>query len=122
MILSNSSLIWAGVLTSLAGLDNGWEEASASTAITRYTSFSTMRSFCGVPRYHQETRRGVIDTPVFHFGPTPTMETHQIPGGLCIVSTQKFHIGGKALVQPQVIPPIHGHQVAKPLQGTQASL
>lgn len=52
---SNISLIWAGVLTSPAGEDRGWEETSASMAITRYTSFSTMRSFCKSPVAHQET-------------------------------------------------------------------
>lgn len=28
----------------------------------------------------------------------------------------KLHKGGKALVQPQQIPPLHGHEVAKPLR------
>lgn len=52
----------------------------------------------------------------FHL-PTPrsTKLAHQIPGGFGVVSTQVLHIGGKALVQPQVVPPVHGHQVAEPL-------
>lgn len=47
----------------------------------------------------------------------PWALAHQIPGGLCVVSTQVLHVGGKALVQPQVIPPGHCDQVPKPLQG-----
>lgn len=63
----------------------------------------------------------ILGSPLSHLGPIPRMVAYQIPGGLCIVSTQIFHIGGKALVQPQVIPPGHCHQVAEPLQGTRES-
>lgn len=38
-----------------------------------------------------------------------------------MVSTQVLHIGGKALIQPQVIPPGQGHQVAKPLWGREVA-
>lgn len=56
---------------------------------------------------------GVGGPPTLHPGPP----AHQIPGGFCIVGAQVFHVGGKALVQPQVIPPFQGHQVPKPLLG-----
>lgn len=37
--------------------------------------------------------------------------------GVGYVNRHKLHKLGKALIQPQVIPPLHCHQVAKPLQG-----
>lgn len=43
---SNSSLICSGLWMSSSLEDSGWEEAKASMANTRWTSFSTMRSFC----------------------------------------------------------------------------
>lgn len=67
-------------------------------------------------------RTRIRGTPLSYLGPIPRMVAHQIPVGLCISSTQVFHIGGKAFVQPQVIPPGHRHQVAEPLPGTQMSL
>lgn len=42
--------------------------------------------------------------------------SYNVPGGLSVVSTQVLHIGRKALVQPQVIPPLQSYQVAKPLK------
>lgn len=42
--------------------------------------------------------------------------THNVPGGLCIVGSQILHVWRKPFVQPQVVPPLHCHQVAKPLQ------
>lgn len=45
-IASNSSLICSGLWMSSSLEDSGWEEAKASMANTRWTSFSTMRSFC----------------------------------------------------------------------------
>lgn len=44
--------------------------------------------------------------------------SHNVPGGLGIVGSKVLDVWREALVQPQVIPPLHSHQVAKPLQKT----
>lgn len=42
---------------------------------------------------------------------------HHIPAGFSLVGSQVLHIGGKALVEPQVIPPAQRDQVTEPLEG-----
>jgi hypothetical protein len=42
-------------------------------------------------------------------------KTHYVPRGFSRVGPKIRDVGGKALVEPQVIPPLHGHQVTKPL-------
>ena len=42
---------------------------------------------------------------------------HHVEVGLCVVSADVLHEAGKTFVQPESVPPRHGHQVAKPLRG-----
>lgn len=56
---SNSSLICSGFWMSSSLEDRGWEEARASMAKTRWTSFSTMRSF-----YYATNQMLITKTPL----------------------------------------------------------
>lgn len=42
--------------------------------------------------------------------------SYNVPGGLSVVNSEVLHVRRKPLVQPQVIPPLQSHQVAKPLK------
>ena len=39
------------------------------------------------------------------------------PARVELVADARLHPRGEALVEPQVVPPVHGHQVAEPLVG-----
>lgn len=45
-------------------------------------------------------------------------KTHHAPAGFSFLHTNVLKETGKALIQPEVIPPIHGHNVPKPLEKT----
>ena len=45
----------------------------------------------------------------------PTEQTYHFPVLPEVISTNIFHIVGKAFIKPQVIPPFHSDQVTKPL-------
>lgn len=112
-IASKSSLIWAGFWMSSALEDSGCEVVRASMANTRWTSFRTIRSFCW--------RTNVMLTAPFlrpFIGRREGGEgSHHVPLGLSLIRPQVLHVGGKTLVQPQVIPPVQGDQITEPLQG-----
>ena len=40
---------------------------------------------------------------------------HHLPAGIGVVGADELHERRESLVQPQVAPPFHGHQVAEPL-------
>lgn len=46
----------------------------------------------------------------------PIACAHHSPVGLCLFHSNIFKETGKAFIQPQVIPPVHGHNISKPLQ------
>lgn len=47
-----------------------------------------------------------------------TLHPHHIPWRLSTVCSQIRHIGSKALIQPDLVPPAQSHQVSKPLNQT----
>ncbi len=44
---------------------------------------------------------------------------YHMEGGIIVVGAQILHKACKAFVQPQSVPPCHGHQVTKPLHTEQ---
>ena len=43
--------------------------------------------------------------------------THDVQQGVLLLQRHVLHVGSEALVQPQVVPPAHRHQVTEPLGG-----
>lgn len=120
---SNSSLICAGLWMSSSLEDKGWEEARASMANTRWTSPSTIRSFCG-GTFHTQ----LIKFQLKHLqssclsGTLPPLlnvfckrYSYHAPVRFSAVCTLVFNVWRKAFVQPQVIPPSQSNQITKPL-------
>lgn len=58
----------------------------------------------------------VIRCPVINYN-VRFCQAHHIPFWFRVVGSKIRDVGGKALVEPQVIPPPGGHQVPKPLRG-----
>ncbi len=69
---------------------------SALARMARVVGCASMFSVSSTPRDH-----GLVDVPL------------RMHGGHGLV----LHPGGKALVEPDVVPPLHGDQVAEPLVG-----
>ena len=47
--------------------------------------------------------------------------SHHVPVGLDVTHANIFHVGGERLIKPQVIPPLHRHQVTEPLKRARTS-
>lgn len=45
------------------------------------------------------------------------MSSHHVPGRFNRVCSQVLHVGSKALIQPQVVPPGQRDQITEPLKG-----
>ena len=45
--------------------------------------------------------------------------TDHFPCGIHVVGTDVLNVAGESLVQPQVVPPFHRHQIPEPLQLTE---
>lgn len=83
---SKSSLICAGFWMSSSLEDRGWEEAKASIAKTRWTSFSTMRSFYYLTNQTLVTKTQLITvTLVCHYN---NLWGHDVGGKALPRSTQ----------------------------------
>ena len=41
--------------------------------------------------------------------------TYNIPVWMHIINTNVFNVRGESFIEPKVTPPIHGHNIAKPL-------
>ena len=111
---SNTEVISAGVDTSTM---IGWEESRASSTITGSTSLMIMMSRC----QQQEDTRYVSEYrhPVSHVHcQCEPGATYHAPGRFSSFHTDVLKETGKALIEPEVIPPVHGHNVPKPLEKT----
>ena len=45
----------------------------------------------------------------------PVLDSHRLQLWVDLVDRNKLHEAGKSLIEPQVVPPLHRHQVPKPL-------
>lgn len=114
-IASNNSLICSGFWMSSSLEDRGWDEASASTANTLWTSLRTIKSFC---QEKIQTTSSNQSPPSPEYGQSENSSYHA-PVRFGVVSSQVFHVRRKTFIQPKVVPPPQGHQVSKPLHTTE---
>ena len=74
--------------------------------------------FIWMPYLHMNGLNAVCRIPMEGLGNAFALEIFQnIPGWLNGINGHIFHHVGKTLIQPEVIPPLHGHQIAEPLMG-----
>ena len=52
------------------------------------------------------------------FKPTVTANTYYSEVGVGGLHRNELHVSGESFIQPDVVPPLHGHQVTKPLQAS----
>lgn len=52
------------------------------------------------------------------FKPTVSVNTYYSEVGVGGLQGNELHVSGESFIQPDVVPPLHGHQVTKPLQAS----
>lgn len=112
---SNISVICIVVWTSSCGGLRGWEEARASCWNATWRSLTMYMSFWGKQTEARAGQRNQWQDGVSYVNAESQRITYYIKGRLHVVHCKVRHVGSEPFIQPKIIPPLHRHQISKPL-------
>lgn len=78
----------------------------------RFTTSTLPRPCWLTSRYLDKRSTAKCDASSF----SAEKKTHHVPRRLSVVGPKIRDVGRESLIEPQVVPPLHGHQVSEPLR------